>query len=163
VTAEEQGLLGSQYYAGNPIVPLSKTLANINMDGLNVHGRTQDVTVIDYGASDLDDYVRIAAEEQGSVIRPDPEPEKGFYYRSKHEADYTREYVPLAGLFFLKDGPNSAGSAASSDVRLPSRAPASIGRFVYQNQHVRFEPQAGSPVTLKGQTVTKPIDLRSDE
>ena len=84
VTAEEQGLLGSQYYAANPVVPLAKTLADINMDGLNVHGRTKDVTIVGYGASDLDDYVRSAAAEQGRVIRPDPEPEKGFYYRSDH-------------------------------------------------------------------------------
>ena len=68
VTAEEQGLLGSQYYTANPIVPLAKTLANINMDGLNVHGRTRDITLIGYGASDLDDYARDAAAEQGRTI-----------------------------------------------------------------------------------------------
>jgi Zn-dependent M28 family amino/carboxypeptidase len=84
VTAEEQGLLGSQYYSVTPIYPLAKTAANINMDGLNVHGRTKDLTLIGYGASDLDDYARDVAGEQGRVIRPDPEPEKGFYYRSDH-------------------------------------------------------------------------------
>ena len=84
-------------------------------------------------------------------------------WRAKHEADYTKEYVPLAGLFFLKPGANTAGSAASNDVRLPARVPASIGRFVYQNQKVRFEPAAESPVTVKGQPVTAPLDLTSDE
>jgi Zn-dependent M28 family amino/carboxypeptidase len=84
VTAEEQGLLGSRYYAVTPIYPLAKTAATINMDGLNVNGRTRDLTLIGYGASDLDDYTRDAAGEQGRVIRPDPEPEKGFYYRSDH-------------------------------------------------------------------------------
>ncbi len=84
VTAEEQGLLGSQYYSVTPIYPLAQTLANINMDGLNVHGRTKDLTLIGYGASDLDDYAREAAGEQGRTIRSDPEPEKGFYYRSDH-------------------------------------------------------------------------------
>ena len=84
VTAEEQGLLGSQYYSVMPVHPLARTLANINLDGLNVHGRTKDITLIGYGASDLDEYVRDAAGEQGRVIRPDPEPEKGFYYRSDH-------------------------------------------------------------------------------
>jgi Zn-dependent M28 family amino/carboxypeptidase len=84
VTAEEQGLLGSQYYSVTPLYPLSKTLANINLDGLNVHGRTKDLTLIGYGASDLDDYARDAAGEQGRVIRGDAEPEKGFYYRSDH-------------------------------------------------------------------------------
>jgi Zn-dependent M28 family amino/carboxypeptidase len=84
VTAEEQGLLGSQYYATTPLYPVAKTLANINIDGLNVHGRTKDLTLVGYGASDLDDYAAAAAGEQGRVIRPDPEPEKGFYYRSDH-------------------------------------------------------------------------------
>jgi len=93
VTAEEQGLLGSQYYATNPIYPLAKTLANINIDGLNVHGRTKDLTMIGLGASDLDDYVRYAAGEQGRVIRADPEPEKGFYYRLDH-FNFAKEGVP---------------------------------------------------------------------
>jgi Zn-dependent M28 family amino/carboxypeptidase len=84
VTAEEQGLLGSEYYAVTPVYPLSKTLANINMDGINVHGRTKDITLIGYGASDLDDYTRDAAAEQRRTIRPDAEPEKGGYYRSDH-------------------------------------------------------------------------------
>ena len=67
-----------------PIYPLAKTLAVVNLDTLNVSGRTKDMTVIGFGASDLDDYVRDAAGEQGRVLRPDPEPEKGFYYRSDH-------------------------------------------------------------------------------
>ena len=76
MTAEEQGLLGSEYYSVTPIYPLAKTLANINMDGLNVHGRTKDITLVGYGASDLDDYVRDAAAEQGRVIRPMPSPRR---------------------------------------------------------------------------------------
>ena len=84
VTAEEQGLLGSQYYAVTPIYPLAKTVANINMDGLNTWGLTTDVTVIGLGASELDDYAKAAAAEQGRTLRPDAEPEKGFYYRSDH-------------------------------------------------------------------------------
>jgi Zn-dependent M28 family amino/carboxypeptidase len=93
VTAEEQGLLGSQYYAVTPIYPLKKTLANINMDGLNVHGRTKDLTLVGYGASDLDDYASAAAAEQGRIIRPDPETEKGFYYRSDH-FNFAKQGVP---------------------------------------------------------------------
>jgi Zn-dependent M28 family amino/carboxypeptidase len=84
VTAEEQGLLGSEYYAVTPIYPLSKTLANINMDELNVWGPTKDVTVIGLGSSELDDYATAAAAEQGRILRPDAQPEKGFYYRSDH-------------------------------------------------------------------------------
>jgi Zn-dependent M28 family amino/carboxypeptidase len=93
VTSEEQGLLGSQYYSVTPIYPLAKTLANINMDGMNVMGRTKDITLVGYGASDLDDYTAAAAAEQGRVIRPDPEPEKGFYYRSDH-FNFAKQGVP---------------------------------------------------------------------
>jgi len=84
VTAEEQGLLGSAYYAKFPLYPLARTLAEINMDEINVWGRTKDVTIIGLGASDLDTYTREAAAEQGRTLTPDAEPEKGFYYRSDH-------------------------------------------------------------------------------
>jgi Zn-dependent M28 family amino/carboxypeptidase len=84
VTAEEQGLLGSQYYSVTPIYPLAKTVAEINMDELNVTGPTKDLTLIGYGASDLDDYARAAAAEQSRTVHGDAEPEKGYYYRSDH-------------------------------------------------------------------------------
>lgn len=84
VTAEEQGLLGSEFYAKFPLYPLDRTLANINVDGMNMWGRTTDLTVIGHGASDLDDYLQAAAAEQGRTLIPDPESEKGFYYRSDH-------------------------------------------------------------------------------
>jgi Zn-dependent M28 family amino/carboxypeptidase len=93
VTAEEQGLLGSQYYAVTPVYPLAKTLANINVDGINQWGRTKDITVIGLGASDLDDYLRDAAAEQSRTLRPDPESEKGFYYRSDH-FNFAKQGVP---------------------------------------------------------------------
>lgn len=93
VTAEEKGLLGSQYYAEHPLYPLEKTLASINMDGLNVNGRTRDITVIGLGMSTLDDYVKAVASEQGRVVRPDAEPEKGFYYRSDH-FNFAKQGVP---------------------------------------------------------------------
>jgi Zn-dependent M28 family amino/carboxypeptidase len=93
VTAEEQGLLGSQYYSVTPIYPLAKTLANVNIDGVNQWGRTKDITVVGLGASDLDDYLRDAATEQGRTLRPDPEPEKGFYYRSDH-FNFAKQGVP---------------------------------------------------------------------
>jgi Zn-dependent M28 family amino/carboxypeptidase len=93
VTAEEQGLLGSQYYAVTPVYPLVKTLANINVDGINQWGPTKDITVIGLGASDLDDYLRDAAAEQSRTLRPDPESEKGFYYRSDH-FNFAKQGVP---------------------------------------------------------------------
>ncbi len=93
VTAEEQGLLGSQYYSVTPIYPLAKTAAAINMDGLNVHGRTKDLTLIGLGASELDDYAKAAAAEQGRTVHGDAEPEKGFYYRSDH-FNFAKQGVP---------------------------------------------------------------------
>jgi Zn-dependent M28 family amino/carboxypeptidase len=93
VTAEEQGLLGSQYYGMTPIYPLAKTVANINMDEINVLGPTKDLTVVGLGASELDDYAEAAAKEQGRVLRPDPEPENGGYYRSDH-FNFARVGVP---------------------------------------------------------------------
>ncbi len=93
VTGEEQGLLGSEYYATHPIYPLTKTLADINMDGLDTLGKTKDVIVVGLGNSDLDDYVREAAREQGRTVQGDAEPEKGFYYRSDHFS-FAKEGVP---------------------------------------------------------------------
>jgi Zn-dependent M28 family amino/carboxypeptidase len=108
VTAEEQGLLGSQYYATTPLYPLNKTAANINIDGVNQWGRTKDFTVIGMGASDLDDYLKAAADEQGRVLRPDPEPEKGFYYRSDH-FNFAKQGVPAldpdAGIEYIGKDP----------------------------------------------------------
>jgi len=83
-------------------------------------------------------------------------------WRAKHEADYRRFYVPLAGLFDLKPGPNTAGSAASNDIVLPESAPAFIGRFILTGESVRFEPQVGVAVTTKGQRVTSGLALQSD-
>ncbi|HWF85445.1 MAG TPA: M28 family metallopeptidase [Vicinamibacterales bacterium] len=93
VTAEEQGLLGSEYYTVTPIYPLAKTVADINLDSWNVHGRTKDLTLVGYGASDLDDYARDAAGEQGRIVHADAEPEKGFYYRSDH-FNFAKQGVP---------------------------------------------------------------------
>jgi Zn-dependent M28 family amino/carboxypeptidase len=109
VTAEEQGLLGSEYYATTPLYPLNKTVANINIDGVNQWGRTKDLTVVGMGASDLDDYLKAAADEQGRVLRPDPEPEKGFYYRSDH-FNFAKQGVPAldpdAGIDFVGKDPS---------------------------------------------------------
>ena len=84
VTAEEKGLLGAKHYAENPLYPLAKTVANINMDGVNQWGRTKDIVVVGLGNSTLDDVLAEAAHTQGRVLQPDAEPEKGFYYRADH-------------------------------------------------------------------------------
>jgi Zn-dependent M28 family amino/carboxypeptidase len=93
VTAEERGLLGAKYYAGNPLYPLETTVANINMDGMNQWGRTEDVVVVGYGNSTLDDVLRAAAATQQRRLEPDAEPEKGFYYRSDH-FEFAKQGVP---------------------------------------------------------------------
>lgn len=93
VTAEEKGLIGSEYYSLNPLYPLAKTVANINIDGVNQWGRTKDISVVGLGASELDDYLLQAAQEQGRTITPDAEPEKGFYYRSDH-FNFAKQGVP---------------------------------------------------------------------
>ena len=109
VTAEEQGLLGAQFYAVSPLYPLAKTLANLNMDGLNTWGPTRDLVVIGLGASELDDYATAAAAEQQRVLIPDAEPEKGFYYRSDH-FNFAKQGVPA---FFGEGGMDYIGKPAS--------------------------------------------------
>ena len=83
-------------------------------------------------------------------------------WRAKHEADYRREWVTIAGLHFLEPGSHSAGSADSNDVELPASAPAVLGTFVLADDVVRFEPQSGAVVSLNGKPVTSSIDLVDD-
>ncbi|WP_422006998.1 M28 family metallopeptidase [Roseivirga pacifica] len=84
VTAEEQGLLGSAYYAQNPVFPPNQTVANINMDGLPAYGEMKDLTITGYGQSELDKYAEREATKQGRYIIPDPDPGKGYFFRSDH-------------------------------------------------------------------------------
>ena len=83
-TAEEQGLLGSAYYAENPVYPLNKTVAAINIDALDIFGATNDYVIVGYGNSELDDYATRANAAIGRVVKPNPEPEKGSFFRSDH-------------------------------------------------------------------------------
>ena len=117
VTAEEQGLLGSQYYSVMPIYPLNKTLAVINIDGVNTWGRTKDIVLVGKGASDLDDYTIEAAKEQGRVVVPDAEPEKGFYYRSDH-FNFAKQGVPALD---PNDGIDFAGKPAGWGMKMRDR------------------------------------------
>ncbi len=84
VTAEEAGLLGSAYYGANPVFPLAATAAAFNIDALPPVGRTRDIEVIGYGASELEDDLKVFAAAQGRVLKPDSEPGKGFFFRSDH-------------------------------------------------------------------------------
>jgi Zn-dependent M28 family amino/carboxypeptidase len=82
VAAEEQGLLGSQYFAAHPPLPAGRLAANINIDGLNIWGRTRDLTMVGLGKSDLDTWIHAIAGHQGRHVVPDQFPDKGFFYRS---------------------------------------------------------------------------------
>jgi Zn-dependent M28 family amino/carboxypeptidase len=109
VTGEEKGLLGAKYYAEHPLYPLNKTLADINIDGVNQWGRTSDITLIGLGNSTLDDIARDAARAQGGrAITPDPEPEKGLFYRSDH-FEFAKQGVPAldpdAGVNYVGKSP----------------------------------------------------------
>lgn len=84
LTLEESGLLGSAYYAADPVFPLRKTVAALNMDAMSWGGPTRDISVIGYGASELEDYLAAAAKTQDRYLRQEPTPEKGFFYRSDH-------------------------------------------------------------------------------
>ncbi len=84
ITAEEKGLLGSRYYAENPLYPLNRTVANINMDGANQFGRTSDMQTVGYGLSTIDDIGTAVAKSQGRTMGPERHPERGSYYRSDH-------------------------------------------------------------------------------
>ncbi|MEL6923573.1 MAG: M28 family metallopeptidase, partial [Bacteroidota bacterium] len=84
VTAEEQGLLGSRWYAQNPIFPLDQTIANLNKDGANIIGPMKDLTITGYGQSTLDDLAKAEAAKQDRYLTGDPEPEKGYFFRSDH-------------------------------------------------------------------------------
>ena len=84
VGAEESGLLGSKWYADEPMLPLSKAVGGINMDLMNVYGPVKDIVVIGYGNSEMDEYLKPYIEEQGRYLAPNPTPEAGFFYRSDH-------------------------------------------------------------------------------
>ena len=84
VTAEEQGLLGSAYYAHHPIYSLNKTAANLNMDGINAFGKTNDVMIVGQGQNEVEDYVAEVAKTQGRYISKEEHLEAGHYYRSDH-------------------------------------------------------------------------------
>ncbi|MEO6316436.1 MAG: M28 family metallopeptidase [Chitinophagaceae bacterium] len=105
VTAEEQGLLGSAYYAENPVYPAKNTVANINIDGVGPFGRNKDIVVVGAGQSDLEDYLKEAAEKDSSYVSFETHPEAGYYYRSDHfnfakagiPALYTETGIDVAG------------------------------------------------------------------
>lgn len=93
-TAEERGLLGAQYYAKNPLYPLQKTLADINVDGINSWGRTKDVEIVGFGHSTMDDLVAKYARMQHRSAEPESRPELGSFYRAD-QFEFAKEGVPV--------------------------------------------------------------------
>jgi Zn-dependent M28 family amino/carboxypeptidase len=117
VTAEESGLLGSKYYAENPIYPLAKTVGGVNMDAFSMTGPAKNLTVVGMGKSDLDLYLNAAAKAEGRTPEREPTPEKGFYYRSDHFS-FAKLGVPMVyfeGGEDLVDGGVEAGKKAAED------------------------------------------------
>ena len=94
VTAEESGLLGSAYYAEDPLVPLKNTVAGINIDAILPLGKTKDMKVIGFGASQLEDRLKDVLDPRGMYIVPDDKPEAGYYYRSDH-ISLAKKGVPM--------------------------------------------------------------------
>ena len=94
VTAEESGLLGSKHYAENPAFPMSKTVAGINIDGMSTIGATDDIVVVGFGNSQMDEYLKTVSETQNRVLVPEPTPEKGYFYRSDH-FNLAKKGVPM--------------------------------------------------------------------
>ncbi|MBB4100586.1 M28 family metallopeptidase [Sphingomonas kyeonggiensis] len=117
VTAEESGLLGSKFYAENPVYPLAKTVGGVNMDSLNVLGKTKDFTIVGGGKSELEDLVKPFVAAEGRVIVPEERPEAGGYYRSDHFS-FAKLGVPM--LYGesgddLVNGGKEAGKKAAED------------------------------------------------
>jgi len=100
VTCEEQGLLGSEFYVQHPLFPLAKTVGVINMDALNIFGKTKDMTIVGFGNSQLDNYAVAVLKKYGRYASPDPAPEKGGYFRSDHFS-FAKAGVPS---LYLSDG-----------------------------------------------------------
>ncbi|HEX8301285.1 M28 family metallopeptidase [Sphingomonas sp.] len=114
VTAEESGLLGSKFYAENPVYPLAKTVGGVNMDSLNTLGKTRDFVLLGAGKSELEDLVKPFVAAEGRVILPEPNPQAGGYYRSDHFS-FAKLGVPmLAGRSGndMVNGGKEAGNAA---------------------------------------------------
>jgi Zn-dependent M28 family amino/carboxypeptidase len=117
VTAEESGLLGSEYYGANPVVPLARTVGGVNMDALSLAGPAKDVTVIGGGKSELDGFLATVLQAEGRVATPDATPEKGYYYRSDHFS-FAKRGVPM---FYVDGGEDlivggrAAGEAYAKD------------------------------------------------
>lgn len=132
LTGEEQGLLGSEYYATHPIFPIKSTVADINMDVLNFFGRTKDITIIGKGQSDLDDYAAKAAEKQGRFLIPEANPSGGWFFRSDH---FNFAKVGIPALY-----PGSGNQSLYHDSAWAPDHAAMYGRDHYHSPFDQLDP-----------------------
>jgi Zn-dependent M28 family amino/carboxypeptidase len=124
VTAEEQGLLGAAHYVAQPVHPLAKTVANLNMDGANPWGRTRDLRQIGRGASTLDAVLDSVAKARGRVVLPDAHPERGGFYRSDH-FEFMKGGVPA---LYIKAGDDYLGKP-------PGYGEAKVNEYIERDYH----------------------------
>jgi Zn-dependent M28 family amino/carboxypeptidase len=133
VTAEEQGLWGSAYYAQNPIYPANKTLANINMDGLNWYGKTKDIVIVGKGQSDLEDYLKEETDKTHREISFETHPEAGSYYRSDH-FNFAKAGIPA---LYTKSGTDVEGKGKEYGKKLSDNYTANN----YHRPSDEYDPQ----------------------
>ena len=139
VTAEEQGLLGSAYYAENPVYPAKNTVANINMDGLNRFTKTKDIVVIGEGQSELEDYIKEEVEKAGGYISFDTHPEAGYYYRSDH-FNFAKAGIPA---LYIKNGIDVEGKGKELGKKLQDE-------YTDKNYHQPSDEYDASTWTMDG-------------
>ena len=124
VAAEESGLIGSQYYAENPTFPVGRIAANINIDGINIFGLTNDIVMVGLGKSSLDDVLKSVASWQGRVVKPDQFPEQGFFYRSD-QFNFAKVGVPC---MYLDPGVDYIGKP-------PDFGKKKVEEYIEKNYH----------------------------
>ena len=139
VTAEEQGLLGSEFYAQNPVYPVNNTVANINMDGLNRYTRTNDMVVIGQGQSELEDYLKEEVEKAGGYMSFDTRPEAGSYYRSDH-FNFAKAGIPA---LYIKNGIDVVGKGKIYGKQLQDE-------YTAKNYHQPSDEYDATSWTLEG-------------
>lgn len=160
VTVEEKGLLGSEYYAANPLYPLETTAGGFNIDAWLPLGPARDMTVVGYGQSELEDGLIRVLNEDNRVVRPDPAPEAGYFYRSDHFS-LAKRGVPM---LYVDNGQNlvagglAAGRAAEEAYRRP---PTNMGRAGTSWAWSRMRPSctvsaSTSPTAAPGPTIARP-------
>ena len=138
VTAEEQGLLGSAYYAQNPIFPPAKTVADINIDVLNSYGATKDIVVVGQGQNELEDYLNEEVKKVDRQVVFEPHPEAGYYYRSDH-FNFAKAGIPA---LYIESGENIIGKD-------PEYGKSKVNEYREKNYH-RPSDEYNAGVVLEG-------------